>query len=79
MSHRQRVGRAARKLLETLDVLEASDFVTCEHDVHRLIRQAASPDALSPRDVWEEAVEIEGDPLRRQRHVLGRGWRPNLT
>lgn len=79
MSHREQVGRAARKLLEMLDVLEARDFASCERDVHRLIRQAAAPDSLSPKEVWEEAVDVEGDPLRRQRSVLGKGWRPNLT
>ena len=78
MGNREEVGRAARKLLEMLDVLEAVDFATCERDVHRLIRQAAATDALSLRDVWAEAVAVEGDPLRRQRHILGAGWRPNL-
>lgn len=78
MSDREQVGRAARKLLDMLDVLEATDFVSCERDVHRLIRQAAAADALSLREVWAEAVAVEGDPVRRQRHVLGSGWRPNL-
>ncbi|MEM6730166.1 MAG: hypothetical protein AAF658_01345 [Myxococcota bacterium] len=79
MSRRDQIGRAARKLLDTLDVLETDEFFSCERDVHKLIRQAAATDALAPKEVWDEAVAIEGDPLRRQRHVLGSGWRPNLT
>ncbi len=79
MNQREKVGRAARKLLEMLDVLEARDFARCERDVHRLIRQAAATDALSPKEVWAEAVKVEADPVRRQRSVLGAGWRPNLS
>ncbi|MEM6531110.1 MAG: hypothetical protein AAF654_00735 [Myxococcota bacterium] len=73
------IASAARKLLDSLDVLEARDFHRCERDVYRLIRQAAAPAALSPVEVWEEAVAVEGDPIRRQRHILGEGWRPNLS
>lgn len=79
MNHHEQVARAARKLLDSLDVLEARDFHRCERDVYRLIRQAAATAALSPIEVWAEAVHVEGDPLRRQRDVLGEGWRPNLS
>ncbi|MEL6340605.1 MAG: hypothetical protein AAFP04_00860 [Myxococcota bacterium] len=79
MRRSEQIGRAARRLLDALDVLELDGFHDGERAVHRAIRKAAEPDALAPLEVWSAACEIEVDPLRRQRAVLGDGWRPRLT
>lgn len=73
------IERAARWLLDALDRLDAFEFHRCEREVYKLIRQAAAPSGLAPIAVWNEAVDVEGDPVRRQRKALGEGWRPNLS
>ncbi|MBC7792276.1 MAG: hypothetical protein H7Z43_01090 [Clostridia bacterium] len=75
---REKVGEAARRLLERLDVVEANEERRMEQAFYKVIRETADQYRVTQRALWEEALTVERDPVERHRDVIGAGWSPAL-
>ena len=70
----EKLGEAARRLLERLDVLEADEERRMEQALYKVIRETADQYRVTQRALWEEALKVERDPVERHREVIGSGW-----